>query len=93
MREAYQHLSMMLDKLPNVRWNPRQARAELHIISPNLVTSEFGAWPLCPKARRCVGPPRPAEFDLRASVEVTGARKAESRFALGVSDRRAQGPP
>ena len=47
-------------------------------------------WCHCPKAHRCVGPPCAADFRLRASVEVTDARNAESRFALGVSDFRAQ---
>ena len=41
----------------------------------------------CPKAHRCVGPPRAADFRLRASVEVTDARKIASQIAFGVSDR------
>ena len=39
-----------------------------------------GATAQCPKARRCVGPKRAADFRLRASVEVTKARKSFGEF-------------
>jgi hypothetical protein len=45
---------------------------------------------LRPKTRRRVGPPRATRIGLGADVEVTDARNAESRIALGVSDRCAR---
>jgi hypothetical protein len=35
--------------------------------------------------RRCVGPERAGHFGLRAQVDHTEARNAESNFAVGVS--------
>ncbi len=42
--EAYQRLEMLLGKLPAVRGKLRQARAELHIIGRDQVTSDLPEW-------------------------------------------------
>jgi alpha-glucosidase len=70
IHQARQRLAMMLGKLPGVRWNLKQAGAELHVIGKNQVTSDL------PEHRHLKGKPFDGEQTVDQRTRGLGGRLA-----------------